>query len=326
MNVSLLALSAPTYQRHAIHSTERIWTETNCYVDVWIELLHSLGHDPLTAAAFALSSDFEGDQWTFFKYPSEDLYRAYGIDVHEMNPWRGTLAHVVEQLALGRLLTVEANSYYLPDTAGVAYGLADVKSTIVPNSVDVEHRRLGYFHNAGYFELEGDDFDGVFGLGEHRNPSALPPYVELVRLDRRGGGSEGDDVEVAHELLTHHLRMRPDDNPVRRMAERIHADIGWVRQEDPETFHAWAFATVRQCGASAELAADFCRWLGTRSGDDPTLLTAADHWRSLAQSAKALQFLMARVARGRDVNLTETLDSMAADWELAQAHSALPVM
>ena len=32
-----------TYRRHAIHGEDRIWAETNCYVDLWIELLHALG-------------------------------------------------------------------------------------------------------------------------------------------------------------------------------------------------------------------------------------------------------------------------------------------
>ena len=32
--------------------------------------------------------DFEGDQWTFFKPPPEDLERLFGIDIHEMQPYR----------------------------------------------------------------------------------------------------------------------------------------------------------------------------------------------------------------------------------------------
>ena len=45
---------------------------------------------------------------------------------------------------------------------------------MVPNSIDLAERRLGYFHNAGYFELEGDDFDGVFRLGLYADPSRTP--------------------------------------------------------------------------------------------------------------------------------------------------------
>ena len=34
-------------QAHALHAPERNWPETNCYVDVWVELLHDLGLDPV---------------------------------------------------------------------------------------------------------------------------------------------------------------------------------------------------------------------------------------------------------------------------------------
>ena len=73
MTVGPLSLTAATFVPHPLHATERSWTETNCYVDVWIEVLHALGLDPVAASAFTLSCDFEGDQWTFFKYPPEDL-------------------------------------------------------------------------------------------------------------------------------------------------------------------------------------------------------------------------------------------------------------
>ena len=54
-----------------------------------------------------------------------------------------------------------------------------MKTTIVPADSTRAGRRLGYFHNAGYFELEGDDFDGVFRLGDHAEAAGLPPYVEV---------------------------------------------------------------------------------------------------------------------------------------------------
>ena len=32
--------------------------------------------------------DFEGDQWTFFKPLPEELEPLFGIDIHEMQPYR----------------------------------------------------------------------------------------------------------------------------------------------------------------------------------------------------------------------------------------------
>ena len=65
---------------------------------------------------FTVRIDFEGDQWTFFKFPHADLLTLYGLDVQEMNPWLSLVGHVEEQVALGRPVLVELDSYYLPDT------------------------------------------------------------------------------------------------------------------------------------------------------------------------------------------------------------------
>ena len=74
-------LNPATYQRHLIHGEQRVWPETNCYTDVIIELLHGLGREPIAALPFAFAIDFEGDQWTFFKFPDSDLDELSG------GPW-----------------------------------------------------------------------------------------------------------------------------------------------------------------------------------------------------------------------------------------------
>ena len=81
-------LDPATYVRHAIHGEDRTWTETNCYTDLVIELVHGLGHDPVAMLPFTLAIDFEGDQWTFFKPPAADLFDLYGIDLQELAIWR----------------------------------------------------------------------------------------------------------------------------------------------------------------------------------------------------------------------------------------------
>jgi hypothetical protein len=310
--LSLLPLTAATFEAHDLHRSERAWTETNCYVDVWIELLHALDLEPLAAAAFPLSSDFEGDQWTFFKFPPEDLRAAFGLEVAEFNVWRPVVEHVVEQLELGRLCTVEVDAWFLPDTRGVSYRVAHTKTTIVPQAVDVAGRHLGYFHNAGYFELGGDDFDGVFRLGAHADPDALPPYVETIRLDRvRRDGAGLVDRSTA--LLRDHLGRRPTTNPVERLAARLEADRAWLAAQDLETFHLYAFGTCRQCGAANELAASFCRWVADHTGDDLDGPAAA--FTTVAEGAKTLQFALARISRGRSADLSTVTGAMAEAWQ-----------
>ncbi len=316
MSAGLPTLTAAGFAPHPLHASERTWTETNCYVDVWIEVLHALGLDPVAAAAFTLSCDFEGDQWTFFKYPPEDLRALFGLEVTEMNVWRPVVDHVEEQLALGRLCTVEGDSWFLPDTRGVSYRAEHVKTTIVPAALDRVARSLGYFHNAGYFELDGDDFDGLFRLGAHADPAALPPYVESIRLDR----VRRDDPDLVARVVVltrDHLARHPADNPVPRMAARILADLPWLADQDLEAFHLYAFGLCRQCGASTELAATFVDWLNVHH--EPGTEAAADAFRDVAEGAKALQFSLARVVRGRSVDLAGVLDGMAGRWADAMA-------
>lgn len=309
------------YRPHPLHASERTWTETNCYVDLWIELLHALDLDPLAAAAFTLSTDFEGDQWTFFKFPPEDLRALFGLEVAEFNVWRPLLDHAEEQLELGRLLIMDADAWFLPDTQGVSYQIAHVKTAMVPHSIDRVRRRLGYFHNAGYFELDGDDFDGVFRVGRDADPSALPPYVETVRLDRIRR-EPGELVAGAVALTRAHLARRPFDDPMIRFEQRLERDAAWLGRQDIEIFHQYAFGTCRQCGASAELAAAFVDWLGA---NDPAVAASggadlevvAESFRTVAITAKALQFSLARRSRGRAVELHDPLVEMSRAYRVA---------
>jgi hypothetical protein len=304
----LSELDPAGYQPHALHGADRIWSETNCYTDVWVEVLHALGCEPLAAMAFCLSSDFEGTQWSFFKPPIEDLRDVFGVEVAEMNVWRPVLDHLEEELALGRLLTVEVDSWYLPDTAGVSYRTEHVKTTVVPARLDRAQRVLRYFHGPGLFELAGEDFDGLFA------PPVLPPYVELVRLDHLRTSAPHDPSPL--ELAARHLARRPATNPVRRLGRRLTEMTPWlVAQSDPQAFHQLAFGTCRQFGATAEVAAGYIEWLAAQTG--LVLRGAADELRQVAEGAKTLQFSVARVARGRSIDLDAAVEPLADSWDRA---------
>ena len=187
MMQQILPLDPARHERHSIHGETRIWAETNCYVDVWIELLHAWGFEPIAALPFTFAVDFEGDQWTFFKFPHADLYDLFGLDIQELAIWRPLPEHIEEQLALGRPVLVELDSFFLPDTAGTAYQRQHVKSTVAAMAIDVDDHHLGYFHNQGYYHLHGDDFVNVFRLRwAAKDPAMLPPYVEFVKRPPRG--------------------------------------------------------------------------------------------------------------------------------------------
>ena len=309
----VLDIAPDGYSTHAIHAHDRVWTETNCYVDLWIELLHSLGADPIPALAFVLSADCDGRQWDFVKMQSEDLRILYGLEVGEMNVWRPVLPHVLEAIGDGVLLTVEVDGFWLPDTAGTSYRNQHTKTTIVPNFVDDGEKGLGYFHNRGYFELSGADFDGVFNLAPAPHAEVLLPYVEQIRLSRStiADGIGDRDLAVARA----HAARRPSGNPVETLARRVVADIPLVQTSGPDAFHLWSFGLLRQCGATAELAADLVGYLHGRGVDG--IEAAIPHFMQVAQGAKAVQFRMARAARGRTVSVDEPLAEMASSWAAA---------
>ena len=317
MRYQLLALEPATYQSHALHDDSRIWPETNCAADLWIEALHALGHDPTAGLAFTLSTDFDGEQWRMFKYPHEDLRRLYGVEVHELNVWRPLVEHLVEELSLGRLLSIDVDAWWLPDTAGLTYRHAHQKTTVLAQMIDTEAHTFGYFHNEGYFILDGEDYDQLLAA------PGLPPYVESVRADpQRLPGPA--DVDTAVALAREHMARRPDTNPITRFAKRLEEDLPWLAAQDIDTFHRYAFGMVRQCGSNAELAASFVDWLDANDPAAPPLRDIAERLGRIAAGMKSLEFMVARAVRGRVADLGPATSELAAAWQTAMDGLAVP--
>jgi hypothetical protein len=265
--------------------------------------VHALGHEPIACLAFTLPVDFEGDQWTFFKPSHAELMQLYGLDLQELAIWRPVLDHVVEQIERGNPVLVELDSFHLPDTAGTAYQLTHTKTTVGVNEIDPALKRMGYFHNAGYFVVQGEDFDRLFRF-EH-----LPPYVEFVK--QRGDALTGEAlVRASVAMLRQHLARVPEKNPFAAFRQRFEQDLAWLMQAPIERFHAYSFATLRQYGACFELAETYLRWVGG-------LEAPADDLHAIAETAKAFQFQLARsMARKKPLDLSP-IDAMGAKWDAA---------
>jgi hypothetical protein len=298
-----------TYVPHPLHGDNRTYRETNCWTDVLIELLHAGGHEPLAAMGAALRVDFEGDQWTFLKPSGDTLERLYGLDVHEMQPYRPLPLQAAEQLDAGRTLIVELDAFHLPDTAATAYGREHVKTSVAIEAIDVAGQRLRYFHNAGLHELEGDDFRGAFRLDGPADPEVLPPYTELVRFDAAAVTRDASALRsLAGELLPAHLLRRPTTNPFERFGVRLQDDLPGLLSGDDEAYHSYAFATVRMAGSSFELAAAHVRWL---LGAQTPALEALD---AIVADCKLLSF---KLARRRTFDPLPVVARMATAWEHA---------
>ncbi len=316
---ALPGFDSALYKPHRLHSEDAVWVEKNCYIDIWIEILHALRLEPLAALSFTAAIDFEGDQWTFFKPPLEDLRELFGIDVQELNVWRPLLDHAAEHLSDGKLLASEVDSFWLPDTAGTDYRTNHVKTTIVFVELDVAARRLGYFHNAGYHRLEGEDFARIFGLDQTANPDALPLFAELIRADRVVRRAPRELALASRELLKKHMAHRPLSNPVARFHERFERDLPMIQERGLAFYHGWAFATLRQLGAATELLAQHLRWLeehGAINGLEP----AANNFEQVSGSAKAFILKIARaVNTKRPLDASALFGEMSAAWENGMA-------
>jgi len=325
MRIELLALRPATYVPHGLHGADTDWAETNCATDMWIEVLHAWGHDPVAGLAFTVATDFDGEQWAMFTYPEEDLRVLYGIEVREMNVWRPLVDHICDHLLLGHLVAVDVDAWFLPDTAGVTYRTAHQKTTVAVQMIDRAERRMGYFHNAGYAELVGDDFDGVLRLGTYADPlhDALPPFAMLIRPTAgagHGSSRAGDRAvtETVLDRLAVHLERRPVGNPVSRLAKRVAEDLPELAARGMDAFHRYAFGTFRHLGANGELAAAFTDWLAGRTAvDRHAMERAAASFRAVSSGAKAAEFVLARAARGRPIDLDAAVAPVAEAWDAA---------
>ena len=307
----ILELNPESYVRHTIHKGDKIWAETNCYVDVVCELIHALGFEPEAAFTFALSLDFEGDQWTFFKFSHYDLYDMFGLDVQELNPWLRLLDHVDAQIDLGRPILMEADSYYLPDTFGTTYQQEHVKSTIAIVNIDKSNRQLGYFHGQGFYELGGADFDHLFHTEGLPHENVLPPYIEFVkRSDLRI--SQEELLEKSITALIREFGRVAQSEPFNRFAASLEAKMAWLCANPIDVFHKYAFANFRQVGACFEIAATYMTWLSAQG--ETGLDKVQEQFLEISELSKVCQFKLARaVARGKDIDL-KTLYSMHELW------------
>lgn len=311
-------LQAGAYRRHALHGDETAWAEKNCYADLWIEFVHTLRLEPLAMLGFTLAVDFEGDQWTFFKPSLPELRELYGIDVQEMTVWRPLLEHALEHLASGKLISTEADAFWLPDTAGTDYRSKHTKTTILIANLDSGGRHLGYFHNAGYFELTGDDFAQVFRQGARDDPAFMPLFAELVRVDRLVRRDPAQLAAIALVLLRRHFEWRPRSNPFTRFAARFAQDLPQMQAQGLAHYHAWAFASIRQAGAAFELAAAHLRWLAELV--HAPFAVAAQPFDAISQGSKALILKGARaVHTGKPFDAGAPVGSLAQAWDEGMA-------
>ena len=299
------SISPDRYTPHALHGGARDWPETNCYIDVWIEILNAMNEEPASALGFTVAQDFEGDHFTFQKFPLEDLAEQFGLEVRELAIYDSLEAHIVEQTRRGRLVLLEVDGFHLPDTRGVSYRLEHTKTTIAVNRIDPARRELDYFHGPGFFALGPDDYEQL--LMTQAAEGALFPYVEFIKLDRR----KRLDATTSLKLLRRHLERRPAENPVTAFRERVRDQVVAASERPNAFLHKYAFNTARQLGMNFELLGAHLAWLQSKGAGWASLGPTIESCQALSSGAKAFQFQLARaVARKRFDAIETTLDPL----------------
>nr|WP_259294974.1 DUF1839 family protein [Paraburkholderia sp. DHOC27] len=303
------------HESHALHQGERVWKETNCYVDLWIELLHGFGLDPRAAFGFTVTQDFEGDQFTFFKFPLEDLERLYGTQVQELAIYDSLEDRVLAQTQRGHTVLVEVDGFYLPNTRATSYQREHPKTTIGVDFIDPVARRLGYFHNTGYHLLEGEDYDGVFRKLPQfsQQPDLLFPYVEFAKQVRPA--LEGVALaEMSAELLCEHLRRRPLHNPISQWRVAFPEHLERLLERGEAYFHPYSFNLMRQLGANFEFLSKYLQWLKVQGFEMPDSIPNAA--QTIASEAMVMQFRLVRaITRKRRDLCDDCFDVLESAYE-----------
>jgi hypothetical protein len=303
---SLWGLDPAGYQPHSLHAVGRTYLETNCYADVLIELLHARGDEPLAMLSFIVRTDWEGDQFTYFKPPPADLDRLFGIDIHEMLPYRSIPEHIRQQLELGQTVLLEIDAWYLPDTAATSYRREHLKTTVAPETIDLDAQRMRYFHNAGFFELQGEDYLGAFRMLPHFGDDVPDPFIEVVRFADRPRLTGQPLRDAARELLVGHYARRPERNPFLAWGEQLKQDLPRLLAGAPQDYHEYAFVTVRMVGSAFELLADHVQWVLGAHGAE-----AGEAFRAIVEGSKTLSF---RLARRRPFDPEPGVQVLAEAW------------
>ncbi|NHN56587.1 DUF1839 family protein [Calidifontibacter sp. DB0510] len=307
---------AGDFRRHPLHDPSGPWPQTDCYLDVWISVLHGLGLDPVPALAPVLALSADDDQLTFVKTDERDLRELYGIRYGEHPLWVSLLEHVVTQAEAGHLLVVEADSFYLPDTAGTSYRTEHLKSSIVPVELDPDAQVMTYLHNNVQGQLCDDDFAAIFrsdALTGEASTWVPLPYVERVDLSGLQRLSSDELAEAARAVA------------VRQLADSTAAPLGslpqWVdrhgermAREGMPFFHRFAFATTRPAGFAAHLAGALASWFGERGADPVASREAASAFEEASGRAQQAQLKLTRVARGRSVDVEALATAYDTAW------------
>ena len=113
------------------------------------------------------------------------------------------------------------------------------------------------------------------------------------------------------DLLREHAAYLPQANPFLRFGDSLTDKLPDLLTGDDADYHAYAFATVRQAGASFASCATYLEWLFGEQAVD-----AAAALSRIVADSKILSF---KLARRRSFDPEPACAKLAADWDEAMS-------
>ncbi len=257
--------SSDEANRHALHHGKLVWIETNCYVDLWIELLHHFGCDPHAALNFTVTQAFEGDQFTFPKFSLDDISRLYGLQTQELAIYDSLEGHVVEQTKRGQVVVVEVDSFYLPDTRVPHIGrcIRRRRSRSLRSIRRQSTLRTSTTPASSSCRAKTTTASSVVCCPISRatcrrsflmwNSSSARPPLEGEALTQR-----------SVDLLRLRLIDRPAANPISQWRAEFPEHLRALLEHDISYYHLYTFNVIRQLGFNFELLSKYLAWLDER--------------------------------------------------------------
>ncbi len=272
-------LDPATYVPHAIHTPgDRTYTETNCYSDILIELIHARGDEPLAVWASRCG-------WTSraTSGPLQAAARGPGGAVRDRHPRDAALPApaAADRRADRRRADDHRRARLLVSARHRVDELPErSRQDLGDRRGDRPGRRAArYFHNTSLHQLEGEDFAASSGSGAN-SPRRPAPYTELVRFDDGRGCA-------APSCARRQAGCCAGTSSAARRRTRSSASAPGSRTTPTcararAAYHAYAFATIRLCGATFE-------WpRRTSTGPRPGGTTASAALRRIVEGSKVL--------------------------------------
>ena len=185
----LLPLDPADYAPHFIHGSERVWGETNCYIDLWVEVLHSLGLDPCPpprARSTPTSKAIVDVPQVPARGPAPPVRHRRRRDAASGGPSSTTSTSTCGRDSCSRSRSTVGGC---PTPLAWRTRTSTSRRRSSPTCSTAMRAARATFTTPATSSSRGDDFDGIFRLGAHARPRCTAALRRAGAARRPAPGS-----------------------------------------------------------------------------------------------------------------------------------------